>query len=113
MRVLWTSMYEFPALSNYLGHSINFFGGWVNSSAKALLDKYPDLELGVVIPSNIHSLESYTIYLYRYEEHEMLAEIIMRLFVEKDCLLLHSKERESALKRHHVESNSKRLYNIY
>jgi len=57
MRVLWTSMYEFPALSKKIGHKSNVFGGWVNASANALLRDFPELKLGVIIPSEVKSLE--------------------------------------------------------
>lgn len=57
MRVLWTSMYEFPALSKKIGHKINIFGGWVNALANALLHTFPELNLGVIIPSEVKTLK--------------------------------------------------------
>lgn len=61
MRVLWTSMYEFPSLSKRIGHSIDVFGGWVNASANALLCDFSELKLGVIVPSEVQSLEKYEI----------------------------------------------------
>lgn len=52
-------------------------------------------------------------YMYRYEEIEMLAHTIMRLFEQKDFSQLSSNERKAALARHDREVNSNRLIEIY
>lgn len=57
--------------------------------------------------------EGKTGYMYRYEEIEMLAHTIMRLFEQKDFSQLSSNERQAALKRHSREVNANRLVEIY
>lgn len=52
-------------------------------------------------------------YLYRYEEAEMLAQIIMRLFAQHDYSLLSNAERAMALIRHDKHVNAERLMEIY
>ena len=52
-------------------------------------------------------------YMYRYEEFEMLAHTIMRLFEQKDFSQLSSNERQAALARHDREKNAIRLVEIY
>jgi glycosyltransferase involved in cell wall biosynthesis len=52
-------------------------------------------------------------YMYRYEEIEMLAHTIMRLFEQKDFAQLSSDERQAALTRHNREINANRLVEIY
>lgn len=52
-------------------------------------------------------------FMYRYEEFEMLAQTIMRLFVQKDFAQLASSERQTALARHDTEVNANRLVEIY
>ena len=57
--------------------------------------------------------EGKTGYMYCYEEIEMLARTIMRLFVQKDFSQLSSNERQTALARHNREKNAIRLVEIY
>jgi glycosyltransferase involved in cell wall biosynthesis len=57
--------------------------------------------------------EGKTGFLYRYEEVEMLAQTIIRLFEQKDFTQLSSDERQSALNRHNREINASRLADIY
>ena len=52
-------------------------------------------------------------YMYRYEEIEMLAHTIMRLFEQKDFSQLSNNERQTALARHDRETNAIRLVEIY
>lgn len=52
-------------------------------------------------------------YFYRYEEHEMLAQLIIRLFGTTDFKSLSLKERDIALLRHDREKNAQRLAEIY
>lgn len=57
--------------------------------------------------------EGETGYFYRYEEYEMLAQIVIRLFGRKDFENLSAKERKIALLRHDRERNAIVLKNIY
>ena len=57
--------------------------------------------------------EGKTGYMYRYEEIEMLAHTIMRLFEQKDFTQLSSNERQAALYRHDREINANRLVEVY
>ena len=57
--------------------------------------------------------EGKTGYMYRYEEIEMLAYIIMRLFEQKGFAQLSTNERQTALARHDREINAIRLVEIY
>ena len=57
--------------------------------------------------------EGETGYFYRYEEHEMLAQIVMRLFNRNDFEQLSAKEREVALARHDRQKNAGELAKIY
>lgn len=57
--------------------------------------------------------EGTTGYMYRYEEVEMLAQIVMRLFERSDFANLSSNERQAASNRHDRETNAKRLVEIY
>ena len=52
-------------------------------------------------------------YFYRYEEYEMLAQIVMRLFEQDDFIHLSSAEMEVARNRHNREQNACRLAEIY
>lgn len=52
-------------------------------------------------------------YFYRFEEYEMLAQTVMRLFRCKDFSQLSFNEREVALKRHDRSINAKELASIY
>ena len=52
-------------------------------------------------------------FLYRYEEVEMLAKTIIRLFEQKDFTQLSSDERQAAFARHDREINASRLADIY
>lgn len=57
--------------------------------------------------------EGETGYFYRYEEYEMLAQIVIRLFGRKDFENLSAKERKIALLRHDRERNATVLKNVY
>lgn len=61
MKVLWVSLVEFPPLCEKLGKPVPAHCGWLYSSAKALLENMPDLELGVIVYS----------YGKRFEEHRV------------------------------------------
>lgn len=52
-------------------------------------------------------------YLYRYEEIEMLAQTVIRLFRQKDLRLLSHAEIETARLRHDSTANARRLTEIY
>ena len=51
MKVLWVSLVEFPPLCKKLGKQPPAHCGWLYSSAKALLNNMPDVELGVIVYS--------------------------------------------------------------
>lgn len=51
MKVLWVSLVEFPPLCKKLGKQPPAHCGWLYSSAKALLNNMPDVELGVIVSS--------------------------------------------------------------
>lgn len=57
--------------------------------------------------------EDETGYMYRYEEVEMLAQTITRIFNQKDFSQLSTNERQTALARHDREINAIRLVEIY
>jgi glycosyltransferase involved in cell wall biosynthesis len=57
--------------------------------------------------------EGKTGFMYRYEEIEMLAHTIMRLFEHEDFAKLSCNERQTALARHDRELNATRLVEIY
>ena len=57
--------------------------------------------------------EGVTGYFYRYEEYEMLAQLIIRCFETKDFSQLSIHERETAILRHDRLTNAKRLAEIY
>lgn len=61
MRVLWISLVEFPPLSSYLGKEAPAHCGWLYSSVKALLDKMPEVQLGVIVQSLGQSFEEYEV----------------------------------------------------
>ncbi len=63
------------------------------------------------IPSMIS--EGQTGFMYRYEEHEMMARCIISLFKAKDYNELSVAERTAAIKRHNWAENSQKLYRIY
>jgi glycosyltransferase involved in cell wall biosynthesis len=63
------------------------------------------------VPSMIS--EGETGFMYRYEEHEMMAERIISLFKTKDFKELSNAERTTAIKRHNWVDNSQKLYSIY
>ncbi len=50
---------------------------------------------------------------YRYEEYEMLAQTVVRLFGQDDFTRLSSSEMEVAAKRHNREKNANRLAEVY
>ena len=52
-------------------------------------------------------------YMYRFEEIEILAQTIMRLFEQKNLSQLSSDGRQTALARHNREINANRLFEIY
>ena len=52
-------------------------------------------------------------YLYRYEEYEMLAHIVIRLFSKNDLSDLASREQILAADRHDRTKNAKELAAIY
>lgn len=51
MKVLWVSLIKFPPLCTYLEEAIPAHCGWLYASAKALLDRMPNLQLGVIVYS--------------------------------------------------------------
>ena len=57
--------------------------------------------------------EGETGYMYRYEETEMLAQLVVRLFGESDFRELSKRERDLALVRHDKLINAHRLVEIY
>lgn len=57
--------------------------------------------------------EGETGYFYRYEEYEMLAQIVIRLFDQTNFEKLSDKEREIALARHNRKKNAEELAKIY
>lgn len=61
MRVLWVSLIKFPPLCSYLGEEAPAHCGWLYSSAKALLDEMPDLQLGVIVYSYGNKFEEYQV----------------------------------------------------
>lgn len=52
-------------------------------------------------------------FLYRYEEYEMMAQLVIRLFRESNFSLLTGREQEAAHARHDREHNAKELAKIY
>lgn len=52
-------------------------------------------------------------YFYRYEEYEMLAHLIIRLFSESDFTVLSKQEQAVALVRHDRCANATILATIY
>lgn len=68
MKVLWVSLVEFPPLCRKLGKQPPAHCGWLYSSAKALLNNMPDVELGVIVYSygrefEEHHVDGITYYL--------------------------------------------------
>ena len=63
------------------------------------------------IPSLVE--DGKTGYIYRYEEIEILAQTIVRLFAQKDIAELSYNERQIALARHNRQVNANRLVEIY
>ena len=61
MRVLWVSLVEFPPLCEKLGIPNPPHCGWLYSSAKALLDNMPNLNLGVIVYSDDNKFEEHHI----------------------------------------------------
>lgn len=57
--------------------------------------------------------EGKTGYMYRYEETEMLAQTIIRLFEQKKFSKYSSNVKDIAHNRHNIEINAKRLVEIY
>jgi glycosyltransferase involved in cell wall biosynthesis len=52
-------------------------------------------------------------YLYRYEEYEVLANLIMKLFAATDLERLSARETQAAALRHDPAANARRLSQIY
>ena len=52
-------------------------------------------------------------YLYRYEEFEQLAQLVMRLFACTDFTSLSANEQQAAKARHDRQANAERLIQIY
>lgn len=61
MRVLWVSLVKFPPLCSYLKEEAPAHCGWLYSSAKALLDEMPEVQLGVIVQSFGRSFEEYEV----------------------------------------------------
>lgn len=61
MKVLWVSLVKFPPLCEHLGEAVPAHCGWMYSSAKAMLEKMPEVRLGVMIYSYGRSYEKYDI----------------------------------------------------
>lgn len=61
MKVIWVSLVEFPPLCKHLGKIVPAHCGWLYSSAKALLNNMPNIELGVIVYSYGKELEEYHI----------------------------------------------------
>ena len=57
--------------------------------------------------------DGHTGYFYRYEEYEMLAQTVIRLFDQNNFARLSSAEMEAANNRHDREKNANRLSEIY
>lgn len=51
MKVLWVSLVKFPPLCEYLGETVPAHCGWLYSSAKALIEVMPEINLGVLVYS--------------------------------------------------------------
>lgn len=61
MRVLWTSLVEFPPLAKYLGKEVPAHCGWLYSSAVSALKQTQDLKLGVLVYSSGSQFEHHTV----------------------------------------------------
>ena len=61
MKVLWVSLIKFPPLCSYLGEGAPAHCGWLYSSAKALLARMPDLQLGVIVYSYGSKFKEYNV----------------------------------------------------
>lgn len=61
MKVLWVSLVKFPPLCAYLGEKAPAHCGWLYSSAKALLDEMPEVQLGVIVQHSGATFEEYTV----------------------------------------------------
>jgi glycosyltransferase involved in cell wall biosynthesis len=61
MKILWVSLVKFPPLCSYLGEEATAHCGWLYSSAKALLDEMPEVQLGVIVQSFGQSFEEYEV----------------------------------------------------
>lgn len=59
MKIIWVCLVEFPPLCEHLGKSVPAHCGWLYSSAKALLNNIPNIELGVIVYSYGKELEEY------------------------------------------------------
>lgn len=68
MKVLWVSLVKFPPLCKHLGETAPAHCGWMYSSAKAMLEAMPDVQLGVIVYSygkkyELYEIEGVTYYL--------------------------------------------------
>ena len=61
MKVIWVSLVKFPPLCSYLGEEAPAHCGWLYSSAKALLDEMPEVQLGVIVQHSGDTFEEYTV----------------------------------------------------
>lgn len=61
IKVLWVSLVKFPPLCKYLGEPSPAHCGWLYSSAKALLDEMPEVQLGVIVQHSGNTFEEYTV----------------------------------------------------
>ena len=61
MKLLWVSLVEFPPLCEKLGKPKPSHCGWLYSSAKALLNNMPDLQLGVIVYSYGSKFKEYNV----------------------------------------------------
>lgn len=61
MKVLWVSLVEFPPLCKKLGRPVPAHCGWLYSSAKALLNNMPNVELGVIVYSYGREFEEHNV----------------------------------------------------
>jgi glycosyltransferase involved in cell wall biosynthesis len=104
MRVLWITNTIFPAACKELGLPVPVVGGWMYSSAKYLLDTYPEVQLGVASLYkgnnlkilNIEGIKYYLLpsprKLYRYEKNLETYWTEVRKQFEPDVIHIHGSE---------------------
>ena len=61
MKVLWVSLVKFPPLCEHLGEAVPAHCGWMYASAKAMQEKMPEVQLGVIVYSYGNRYEKYEI----------------------------------------------------